>query len=357
MRTMTRRLAALAIVAIVSLTACRSGDPISRPTDLSAPTAVQTPLAAPTASVVPTANCGSGGAGVADAFLTIWTLESIEEIGLQPAIGLPTVAPAATIDPNEVPVIASVLGGTPVETVLSAEAGAGPPPSVSSVTADFVPFGSGTALEVEATVNGASVLLRLPDADARGTLRIAIAWTTVCGSAEAAGEMALRVFDSSVAAGCPTSEDGLIGSMTSLADESFQYGTVDVPFAIVGWSGRWILANGETDAPQFEPWDRDAVIPSAPGESIVVRHAVDHLQLLSVRTGIFQRAVVEGYLEPDSTTELTIFGSDRTNAGSRGRVSVPAPIEAGRYVFESLGTWQTPCLNLVTYSVVSVDVR
>jgi hypothetical protein len=307
--------------------------------------------------VEPTASCAPDGADASDAILDIWTLDSIEEIDLEAASGLPTVAPAATLDPNEVPVNGLVLGGTQIETTLFADGGFGEAPSVTSVTADFVPFGSGAARPVEATVEGADVQLRLPDDDARGLLRIAIAWTSACGSAAAVGEIPLRVLDSSVAAGCPTSADELFDSLTSLADQTIQFETVEVPLAIVGWSGRWIVANGVTDGPQFEPWERDAVIATAPGASVVVRHAIDDLQLQSIRTAMYERDVVEAYLEPDSTTELTTYDSIRRSAGPLGRVGIPAPLEAGRYVFEAQGTWQTSCLSLVTYNTVSVDVR
>ena len=347
--------AAVSILTIASLAACGSGRPTLRATDRPATPAV-TDIAA-TASVLPTPNCGSGDGRASDAILTISTLGSIEEIDLDAADGLPTVVPAASLDPNEVPVVGSVLGGTPIETILFASDGSSARPSITSVTADFIPFGSGAALPVDADIEGAQALLRLPDADARGTLRIAVAWTSACGAAEAAGEITLQVLDSSVAEGCPTSEGELVDAVTALHDETFLYGTLAVPLEIVSWGGRWIPASGETDVPQFEPWVRDGIVESAPGAAVVVRHAVEDLQLLSVRTWIYERAVVEAYLEPDSSTELSTYGSDRTNAGSRGRVNVPAPLELGSYVFESQATWQTPCLNLVTYSVVSVAVR
>ena len=134
-------------------------------------------------------------------------------------------------------------------------------------------------------------------------------------------------------------------------------GTRQLPINIVGWTGRWMAASSIDDFAAFDGWDRSVSIAVAPEANVTVREAVDDLGILSVRASIFRRAEVIAYLEPDSSGNLQSVKVTTRPVYVNGRVNIPAPLEPGSYVFELESAWQTACLTLDTYHVVTVEVH
>ena len=345
------------------LAACGSATP-TRPITTAAPTLpviTLAPTATPAATEAP-ATCRPNDASPTGT-LRIRALDGDGSMELGPIDALPTLAPAPTasepaptLDPDLI-VDATLLGGTDLEVSVDVESAFdGDSVTITSLSGEFVPIG-GPARPLEATIGDGDAAIRLPDVDATGSLRVTAAWATACGTGDGAGQLTIAVVDSSIAAGCPTTDEGFFDLLTDLAPATVTYDTITVPLGVTGWSGRWFEANGVDDFPQFSGWDPDAGIVVAPGASIVLRESVDGLALVSVRAGIYLRDEVEAYIEPGSSTELNVYDVQRRSAGPLGRIGIPAPLEPGRYVFEVQGEAQTSCLDLDTYEVISVEVR
>jgi len=261
------------------------------------------------------------------------------------------------VDALEVPMVATLLGGTDVAVVIRLDDGPDRVATITGMTADFVPFGTATTMPVLVDLQGPAATLRLPDVDLQGQLRVGASWATSCGTWDGSGAIGTSVVKASVAEGCPTTVAGLEAELASLASKHVTVGTVDMPLLVTGWSGRWILGAGAADIPEFAGWDRDATAVAAPGASIVLSETLAELQLVSIRASTFLRADVIAYLEPDSTDELGTVAVVRRPANARGRAGIPVPLDPGRYVIAIEGVWLTPCLSLETYGAVSVQVR
>jgi hypothetical protein len=343
------------------LAACGSTiTPTAAPTAPPLATPVVTPPP-PSATPIPTAappTCSPSGSPQG-AILGIRAIDERAEIELGPIGDVPTFEPPSpdatpAVDPDVTPA-ATVLGGTDLDLRLGIESFDGDSATITSLVAQFQPS-EGAAADVEVTVVGDEASLRLPDADAVGTLRAEARWSTLCGDREGGGTIVLRVLDSSVAAGCPTTQDGLLQSVIALQDEQVAYDTLEVPIRITGWSGRWMLGNAVDDFPQFSGWDQVSSVAVQTGTSIVLRESIDDVSLISVRAAFYRREDVEAYLDPDSTIELNTVDIQRRSAGAKGRIGIPVTLDPGRYVMEVQGEAQAPCLNVQTYQVISVDV-
>lgn len=346
------------------LAACGSTTPTRPITTATAtlPVITLAPTATPAATEVP-ATCRPQDANTT-ATLDIRTTAGLQALELGPIDELATLPPAPTAgaprptaDPDLF-VEATLLGATDIDVGISIDSTfEGDLGMITALTAEFVPIGAAVAVQVEVEIDRGAVTIRLPDMDATGSLRATASWTTSCGTGEGAGAITVTLLDSSVAAGCPTTSDGLLAQVMALQATKVAYDTLQVPIGAYGWSGRWVPGEAVDDFPQFSGWDRDAALVVAPRASIVLRESTEDLSLLSVRAGIYLRAEVEAYIEPGSSTELNVFDVQRRSAGPLGRIGIPAPLEPGRYVFEVQGDAQTACLNLDTYQVISVEVR
>ena len=136
-------------------------------------------------------------------------------------------------------------------------------------------------------------------------------------------------------AGCPTTADDLADALAPLRNAQLTIGALVEPLRSSRWSGRWILGNGATDVPQFAGWDDAHAVVAAPETLIVVRELIADLSMVSIQAGIYRRADVVAYLAGGSTGGLeTRRSSDRTRRAAKGRTSIPAPLDPGRYVIE-----------------------
>jgi hypothetical protein len=277
------------------------------------------------------------------------------ETDLIPLDTEPLPTPEA-VDAASVAIVTTVLGG--VEHVASVTLDDGPSDgiTITDATADFLPFETASTVPVKATIDGATVAFVLPDSTLAGQLRISVSWSGKCGEGTGAGSIGLAVARSTVAAGCPAA-DGLIGEVAKFDGLHASAGTLRIPLIVTGWSGRWVPGAGASDVPQFAGWDQAHAVTAAPGALVVVSETVDDLALQGIQVSIYLRADVLAFLEPDSTGELDTLAFIHRNAGPKGRTSIPAPLEPGRYVLEVVGTWLTPCLSLETYSPFSLEVH
>lgn len=352
-------LATIAVVALV-VSACIGETPT--PTSIPATLAPATPSPAPTPIVTaqptfaptprPTVNCTASGAS--EAGMNLLTPVGFETVDLQTGALESPIA----VEPSEVPIVSTVVGGIELQADLHVGDGLEATTVISAITADFVPFGLASALPVTATFSGSTASLRLPDKRVDGQLRVAISWTTECGTGQSTGTIGLTVVPSSVTAGCPTAADDLADALSSLGKAPrVTIGTLVEPITVVAWSGRWILGNGASDVPQFAGWDDSRAVVAAPEAPIVVRESIDDLALVMIQAGIFRRADVDAYLAGGSIDDLETLAFVRRNANAKGRASIPAPLEPGRYVIELTGSWLTSCLSVETYNVVSLQVR
>jgi hypothetical protein len=345
------------------LAACSGSRPTRAPTTPPALTPIPVITLAPTATplvTAPPATCPAGDS-TSTATLDIRTTDGIHSIELDEG-DLPSIAPVPTDgeppDPDAAPG-PTVLGGTDIVASLTVEAIIdGDVATITALTLDFVPAGASEAEAVEVTIEGDRATLRLPDATATGTLRASAEWTTSCGTGAGAGSMGLAVVESAIAAGCPTTEEGFADQLNELAGKVVTFDTLSVPLGVSGWSARWQPdAAGVDDFPQFSGCDSATSVTVAQGASIVLREAIDDLSLLSLRAAFFERADVEAYLDPDSTSELNSVNIQRRSAGEKGRIGIPVNLDPGSYVMEVQGTSQTSCFDLQTYAVISVEVR
>lgn len=314
--------------------------------------ATLTPTSTPAVTRQPPETCPPDP-GTIQASLEIQTPTGFETVDIQ-ADPLPS---PASVDPLEIPIVATLLGGVDVTVVIRMSGGPDDTAEIPALTADFLPFGTATTLPVSVEVDGTTASLRLPDRDLKGQLRVSVSWSTSCTSGDGTGAVGMSVVDSSVAAGCPSTATGLEANLAGFASMHATVGTVDVPLIITGWTGRWIADAGASDIPEFAGWDRDSAATAAPGASVVLSEAIADLALVSIRASTYLRADVVAYLEPDSTDDLGTLAVVRRPANAKGRAGIPVPLEPGSYVIEIEGVWLTPCLSLETYTAVSVDVR
>ena len=354
-------LAATLATLVVACTSAPTRTAIPAPLVTNAPSTTSA-TALPAATPPPTATCPPDG-GFSDGSIDVRLIDGFETIELDAVEGEPAGTPdpgepVETIDPADFQVVGTALGGTDMPTSLAVDTPiAGDVATITELSAEFVPFGGGEPLAVGTSFDAAAVTLRLPDREVRGTLRVSATWTTQCGAGEGTGTIRLAVLPATVAAGCPSDDEGLQNTVVLLQEEQVQLDTIDVQLGIVGWSGRWIPAVATDEIPRFAGWDQGETLTVEPGASVVLREAVDDLRLVSIRVTFYDRADVLAYLDPSSTDDVTTLDVIRRNAGAQGRAGIPAPLDPGRYVFEVVGVWQTSCLNLDTYAVIGVDVR
>jgi hypothetical protein len=348
---------ALLATAAVAIAGCDAGGSTQRPTPAPtvapspSPSPTTLPQATPVATPVPTAGCPAEGFESAAA-LSVLTAQGFLTLDLLPG-AMPT---PVVVDESIIPSEAILVGGVELTARLQADVG-GDDATFSSVTADFLPFGATTPLQLAATIDGSAITVRLLDQALKGQLRIAVAWSTRCGTGDGAGAVGITIVDSSAVAGCPATEAGLAGLVDALQAARITIGTRQFAINITGWSGRWMSASDIDDFAAFDGWDRDVSIAVAPEANVTVREAVDDLGILSVQASIFRRAEVIAYLEPDSNGNLQSVKVTTRPVNINGRVNIPAPLEPGSYVFELESSWQTSCLTLDTYHVVTVEVQ
>ncbi len=226
---------------------------------------------------------------------------------------------------------------------------------LDEIVADFVPFEATESEPVIATIDGASVTLQLPDRDVSGVLRVAASWTTACGRGSGGGKLGLKVLDPALAAGCPTTSDGLLEQVMELQATTLRLGTLHIPIGIIAWSGRWIDASAIDEVPQFAGWDTSISTTVPAGENLPVKDTLgDGIDYVTLRFAFYRRADVEAYLA-GTLDEISTIDVVRKNPSATGGVSVPLEFEPGPYVVEIQGTWQTPCLNVDSSTAVSVD--
>ena len=320
------------------------------PSPAPTPTPLPSPTVLPTAQPLPTcpADPGSFSAG-----MDLQAIAGPGSIDLQPG----PLPPPMSVDASVVPIVATVLGGRGLVAVLHIDSSVDDTIAITTVAADFLPYGSASTLPVGTTIDGPAETFTLPDRSMNGQLRLAISWTTRCGSGQGAGTIGLTVVLSSVAAGCPTTGDGLLASMLTLNKQHMTVGTLIIPIGIVGWSGRWIPATAGDDIVRFSGWNRDVAVTAGAGTSILVGETISDLRILSIRAATFQRADVLAYLSPDSTGEVPSLSITTRPAGPKGHVAIPVPAVPGSYLIEMQGSMLTSCLSLQTYAAVSVTVQ
>ncbi len=338
------RTSLLAVAVIVA--ACGGTQPTPTPTVQ--PTAAP---ATPVPTLTPTIDPCSDPAAM-EVSLRIRGIEGL--FGFQLISGDP--GPAATINPFILEPTDPVLGGTAVvdlhveiadEEVEGVE--------LVEIVLDFVPFEATASEPVPATIDGDQAMLQLPDRDVSGLLRVAASWTTQCGPGSGGGKVGLKLLDSSVAAGCPTTSDGLLEQVGELQATTLRVGSLRVPIGIVAWTGRWTDASAIDEVPQFAGWDTSIAASVAAGENLPVKDTLgDGIDYLTLRFAFYQRADVEAYLA-GTLDEISSVDLVRKNPSATGGVSVPLEFAPGAYVVEIQGTWQTSCLNLDSYTAVSVD--
>ncbi|MEO8273218.1 MAG: hypothetical protein ABI620_04060 [Chloroflexota bacterium] len=317
-----------------------------------APTSAATPTAVPTLEITPepVATCP---AAPSPAELIFQTGPGTELIPLD---GEPLPTPEV-VDAASVPIVATVLGGVEHVATVSLDEGPVDGIEITEATADFLPFDTATTLPVKPTIDGGAVAIVLPDSTLSGQLRISVSWSGTCGTGDGSGSLALALVKSAVAAGCPATSDRLLAETAKLDGLQLHAGTLAIPLILTGWSGRWIAGVGASDIPQFAGWDQSRAVTAAPGALVVISETVDALSMVGIQVSIYRRADVLAFLAPDSTGELDTLAFIHRNPGPKGRASIPAPLEQGRYVVEVVGTWLTPCLGLETYSPFSLVVN
>ena len=336
-----------ATLALVLLTiGCGSPAATARPTV--APTAVPV---TPEPTLTPTADpCADPDSS--EAALVLHGIEGI--LALELAGGDP--GPAATINPFLTEATDPVLGGPAtleLQVELAGVEAAGI--ELDEIVADFVPFEATTSEPVVATIDGASVTLELPDRDVSGVLRVAASWTTACGPGSGGGKLGLKVLDPALAAGCPTTSDGLQEQVMELQATTLRVGGLNIPIGIVAWSGRWTDASAIDEVPQFAGWDTSISATVPAGENLAVKDTLgDGIDYQTLRFAFYDRADVSAYLA-GSLDEISSIDVVRKNPSATGGVSVPLEFEPGPYVVEIQGTWQTPCLNVDSTTAMSID--
>jgi hypothetical protein len=260
------------------------------------------------------------------------------------------------VDRSIVPIEETVVGGVDLTAELRVEEDMQLEIAITSVTADFLPYGTATTTSITSAFEGSTATLRLPDVAIEGQFRVEVAWTTRCGDGRGAGTIGLAVVPASAAAGCPVTSDEVDAAFEQINAFRITIGGIDEPLDVYGWSTRWTPGNGVTDFGQLFPnWDRDVVITVAPEAFVAVREKVDELQLVSVRASIYQRADVDDYFVTDELPDpVTVV---RRSVNPNGNVNIPAPLEPGSYVFDIDATWLTPCFELQTTRTMSVEVH
>ena len=338
-----------------------TGDPTAVP-PTPAPTAIAGASPQPTVPPTqppPTPFACPALPGAVTASLDLRTATGVVSIPLEPGVTVPMPsASIAPIDPANVAIEGTVLGGTELRGDLVLEEFQGDPAIViTALTARFVPLDASPSAPVVPALDGASIVLTLPDKDAVGRLLLQLDWNTSCGPGEGGGAAALTVQNSTIAAGCPTTADAMLAAVRDAADLHITIGGVPEPLDVYGWSARWTIGNGVDDyGTLFPNWDRSVVITVAPEAFVAVREKVDDLHLVSVRASIYNRADVDAYFAPNSSQEIDPVTVIRRDVNPSGNVNIPAPLDPGTYVFDIDATWLTSCFELNTTRSVSVKV-
>ena len=317
------------------------------PTPTLAPTAAATLPAV--ATPVPTTDPCAGDPASVESGLSVPGVDGVVLIDLEPD----APGPSAPIDPS-VEIAGTVLGGPTSVRLFVERPGVAEEPRLVDVVADFMPTGATEPEPVSATIDGSRAFLDLPSSDVSGVLRVAASWSTTCGPASGGGSIGLQLLDPAIAEGCPTTSDRLQAQVDDLQATSLRIGTLDVPIGIVGWSGRWTDAGAIDDFPQFSGWDT-AIVIGAAGETLPARDVLgDGIDYTRLRFAFFDRADVMAFLE-GSLDEVPVVEVVNRNPTGSGRMNIPMEFPPGAYVVEVQGTWQTPCLNVDSYAVVSLD--
>ena len=338
-----------------------TGDPTTAPATLPAASPTRSlpdfasftpfPVATPTPEACPSTVDGW------DATLELPTATGVVSISLEEGVTVPLPSDSIPpIDPADVVIEGTVLGGTEIHgDLLLGSLDNDPSIAITALTARFVPLDASPAAPVVVALDGASIVLTLPDKGAVGRLMLQIDWTSRCGAGAGGGAAALTVEPSSVAVGCPVTTDEVDTAFQEINKLRITIGGITEPLDVYGWSTRWTPGNGATDyGTLFPNWDRSVVITVAPEGLVAVREKVDGLQLVSVRASIFTRADVDTYFLTDEFPDpVTVV---RRNANPNGNVNIPAPLEPGNYVFDIDATWLTSCFELNTSRTVSVKV-
>lgn len=333
----------------VALVGAACGESAATPTLTSAPTAVPTPSPVPTSAptVDPCADPASG------ASFELHTIDGLVELPL--TAGDP--GPAATINPTIVEETNQMLGGTAL-LELGVDLNVNPASvRLRTVTADFAPFEATESVPVEATIDGSTATLHLPGREVSGLLRVAATWSSACGEASGGGRLGLDLLDPSVAEGCPATSDGLQAQVVDLQKTTLRVGGpagVKLPIGIVGWTARWSDAAAIDDIPQFAGWDTGVVVTVPAGSTMNVKDVLDGIDFTSLRLAFYRRADVTAWLA-GTLDEIASVDVVRKNPSATGGVEVPLDFPPGQYVVEIQGAYQTPCLRLDTYAVLSVD--
>jgi len=291
-----------------------------------------------------------------DASFALGVATGVVVMPLEPGVAVDPAASFAPIDPGDIVIEGTALGGTELRgTITIDELADDPSIAITAMTARFVPLDASSSSAVGVTPDGADAVITLPNRDADGRLMLEVDWSSSCGSGSAGGEIALTVVNSKVAAGCPTTDDAVFAALQDLGKLRITIGGLSEPLDIISWQTRWMPGNGVDDfGTLFPNWDRGAVITVAPGANVAVREKVDGLDLVSVRAPIYARADVDTYFETDAFPDpVTVV---RRNVNPKGNVNIPAPLDPGSYVFDVQATWRTSCFELQTTRSVSVKV-
>ena len=335
------------------LAGCGGASSTPGPTLVPSVGATTAPEPTPEPTVVPTVDpCADATALTAS--LELHGTENLLALELEP--GDP--GPAATISPTVIEATETALGGeTAVELRLDLDGAEAAGAALLDLSADFVPFEATAAEPVGATVDGTTARLQLPGRNVSGVLRVAATWRSECGEASGGGKLGLQLLDPSVAAGCPSTSEGLQRRVEDLQATTLRVGGpagVHIPIGIVGWSGRWTDAAAIDEVPQFAGWDTAIGVTVPAGATMNVKEVLDGTDYTLLRFAFYERADVEAWLE-GSLGEISSVDVVRKNPSATGGVEVPLDFAPGQYVVEIQGTWQTPCLELDSYAVLSVQ--
>lgn len=227
----------------------------------------------------------------------------------------------------------------------------------------------GTRHDVDATFepeeDGSNrAVVRMPDIEGKGTMRISLAWRDSCYEVSARTSSRVIIDQPSSVAGCPEGRNRGFDELLAAFEPAIEVGAIEADLIPWRFEGKvaplWVI----DPLPPYVGFARDtATMTVSPGASVTVTNTNSALKLESLDgrdVFAFERAPLIRWLEdgwihgnePDA--EVVFRGHLVTN--DDGTFTFTVPTEPGRYGLEVIFAYDAECTYGTAGFVVGVDV-
>ena len=228
----------------------------------------------------------------------------------------------------------------------------------------------GTRHDVDATFepqdDGSNrAVVRMPDIEGKGTIRISLAWRDSCYEIAARTSSRVIIDQPSEIAGCPEGRNRGFDELRAAFEPTIQVGGIEADLIPWRFEGKvaslWVI----DPLPPYVAFTRDSVTMTvAAGASVTVTNTNPALELeaLDGRTVIaFERAPLLRWLEDGwihgNEPDAEIVYRTQLVTNDDGTFTFTVPTEPGRYGLQVIFAYNAECTYGTTGFVVGVDVE